>query len=145
MPDASREFSPYNRDKWFASEWEEQMDILVADDRAKVRSALRLMLGSGLFAGLSVTGEAVDAKGLLAQAMATRPDLLLLDWELPGLHRNGLLRTLRHVCPNLSVIALSGRPEARQAALSAGVDAFVSKGDPPERLMAAIHRCRDQC
>jgi DNA-binding NarL/FixJ family response regulator len=36
------------------------------------------------------------------------------------------------------VIALSGRSEARLAALSAGADAFVSKGDPPERLLAAI-------
>jgi CheY-like chemotaxis protein len=39
------------------------------------------------------------------------------------------------------VIALSGRPEARQAALEAGVDDFVSKVDPPNRLLAAIERC----
>jgi DNA-binding NarL/FixJ family response regulator len=36
------------------------------------------------------------------------------------------------------VIALSGRPEARRAALDAGVDAFVSKGDPPERLLSML-------
>jgi hypothetical protein len=36
------------------------------------------------------------------------------------------------------VIALSGRPEARQAALGAGADAFASKGDPPERVLAVI-------
>ena len=39
------------------------------------------------------------------------------------------------------MIALSGRPEARQAALDAGVDAFVSKGDPPERLFGDLVCC----
>ena len=40
----------------------------------------------------------------------------------------------------LRVIALSGRPEARQAALEAGASAFVSKGDPPEFLLEAIRK-----
>jgi hypothetical protein len=39
------------------------------------------------------------------------------------------------------VIVLSGRVLARKAALAAGADAFVSKGDPPERLLAAIDDC----
>jgi DNA-binding NarL/FixJ family response regulator len=39
------------------------------------------------------------------------------------------------------VIALSGRPEARQAALAAGANDFVSKSDPPDRLLAAIDGC----
>ena len=39
-------------------------------------------------------------------------------------------------------VALSGRPEERQVALDAGVDAFVSKADPPERLLATIDDCR---
>ena len=48
---------------------------------------------------------------------------------------------IHQVCGDLAIIALSGRLEARQAALDAGVDAFVSKGDPPERLLAAISTC----
>jgi DNA-binding NarL/FixJ family response regulator len=64
--------------------------------------------------------------------------LLLLDWELPGDRALDILSTLRIICPALHVIALSGRPEARRAALKAGVDAFVSKSDPPENLLAAI-------
>jgi DNA-binding NarL/FixJ family response regulator len=67
---------------------------------------------------------------------------VLLDWELPGLQAaNSLLPALRALCPRLSVIALSGKPEARRAALAAGADGFVSKGDPPERLMAAVSGC----
>ena len=124
------------------------MRILLADDQPKVRFALRVLLERQ--PGLKVVGEATDAEGLLAQVKATRPDLVLLDWELPGLavsepSEQGLLMALRRVCPDTFVIALSGRLEARQAALDAGADAFVYKCDPPERLLAAIADCcRDQ-
>jgi DNA-binding NarL/FixJ family response regulator len=91
--------------------------------------------------GVSILGEAVDTTGLLDWVKAACPDLVLLDWELPGLEAEGLLPTLRELCPCLAVIALSGRPEARRTALDAGADAFVSKGDPPERLLAAVHDC----
>ena len=112
------------------------MRVLLADDQAKVRSALRLLLEQQ--PELEVVGEAAEVGGLLAQVRAIRPDLVLLDWELPGLQTVSLLPALRDLCPHLRVVALSGRPEARQAALDAGVDAFVSKGDPPERLLAAV-------
>jgi DNA-binding NarL/FixJ family response regulator len=52
-----------------------------------------------------------------------------------------LLATLRSNLPHLKVIALSGRPEAHQVALAAGADVFVSKGDLPERLLAAVRDC----
>jgi DNA-binding NarL/FixJ family response regulator len=113
------------------------MRVLVADDQSKVRSALRLLLHHE--PDIDVLGEAVDATGLLDWVRATCPDLVLLDWELPGFSPH-LLANLRELCPSLAVIALSGQPEARREALSAGVDDFVSKGDPPERLLAAIWR-----
>jgi len=116
-----------------------QMRVLLADDRTKVRSALRLLeYGQGS----KVVGEAAKADGLLAQTMATDPGLVLLDWELPGLLTDGSLSALRRACPDVCVIAPSGRPEARWAALAAGADALVSKGYPPERLLAAIDDCR---
>jgi DNA-binding NarL/FixJ family response regulator len=117
--------------------------IFLADDQAKVRSALRLLLEQE--PGLCVVGEVAGAGELLAQIKATRPDLMLLDWELPGLtlansvgSEKCLLLALHAHCPDLRVIALSGQLEARQAALAAGVDAFVSKGDPPERLLTTL-------
>ena len=53
----------------------------------------------------------------------------------------GLLSALHRVSPDLCVIALSGRLEARRAAPDVGADAFVSKCDPPDRLLAAIGNC----
>jgi DNA-binding NarL/FixJ family response regulator len=111
------------------------MDVLLADDQPKVRSALRLLLEHE--PEIDVLGEAVNATGLLDWVKAASPDLVLLDWELPGFDPH-VLHELRQLCPSADVIALSGQPEARQAALSAGADGFVSKGDPPERLLAAI-------
>lgn len=121
---------------------EQVMRMLIADDQHQVRSALRLLLEQQ--PDLNVIGEAVDAQGLLDWVRAVCPDMVLLDWELPELPRDDVVSALRALCPHLLVIALSGRPEARQAAVDAGVDAFVSKGDPPERLLAAVNDCCDR-
>ena len=118
------------------------MHILVADDQPKVRFALRVLLERQ--PGFIIVGEAVNAEDLLVQAEATCPDILLLAWELPGLMAADWFSNLREACPGLYVIALSGRSETRQAALEAGADAFVSKTDPPERLLAAVKACRQQ-
>ena len=115
------------------------MRVLLADDQPNVRSALRLLLEQE--AGLSVTAEAGNSRELLATMEGDCPDLLLLDWELPGVKGRELILGLREKCPELVIIALSSRPEARRAALDAGVVSFVSKGDTPERLLAAIAEC----
>ena len=112
------------------------MRVLLADDQPNVRSALQLLLEQEM--GLREVGEATDVSGLLSQVETNCPDLVLLDWELPGSKNIELLPSLRTKCPQLFVIVLSGHPEARQAALSAGADAFVGKGDSPECLLAAI-------
>jgi DNA-binding NarL/FixJ family response regulator len=118
------------------------MRILLADDQPRVRFALRVLLERQ--PGFEIIGEAIDADDLLGQAEKTCPDLVLLGWELPGLAMAGSLSNLRQLCPSVSVIALSGRPEARRPALIAGVDAFISKSDPPERLLAAIEEQRER-
>jgi DNA-binding NarL/FixJ family response regulator len=115
------------------------MRVLIADDGCKVRFALQVLLDSQ--PGLEVVGQATYAQDLSVQVEATEPDLVLLAWELSGLDALGSIPALREVRPHLMVIVLSGRPEARQAALDAGADVFVSKTDPPEHLLAAIQVC----
>ncbi len=113
------------------------MRILLADDETKVLSALRLLLEQQ--PGLAVAGEALDSANLLAQVAAGRPDLILVDWELPGMRAADLLCALHDLAPMVRVIALSGRPEARAAALQAGAAGFVSKGDPPDVVLATLY------
>ena len=112
------------------------MHVLLADDQTKVRSALRLLLEQE--PGFVVVGEAADATGLLQAVAEKAPDVVLLDWELPGLSAVQLLRLLQYERPSLRVIAMSSRPEACQAALDAGIGAFASKSEPPERLLTII-------
>jgi DNA-binding NarL/FixJ family response regulator len=141
MPDASGGLLLYNawrrvqRDRKSSDEVK-VVRVLLADDQSKVRFALRVLLERG--SGLKVVGEAATAEDLLVQTEMACPDLVLLGWELPGLAATSSLSALRMTCPDLCVIALSGRPEARRASLDAGADAFVSKADPPDRLLAAI-------
>ena len=54
------------------------------------------------------------------------------------------MKELRKTCPKLVVIALSGRLEAKRAAAALGADAFVSKSNPPEHVLAAIASCECQ-
>jgi DNA-binding NarL/FixJ family response regulator len=112
------------------------MRVLIADDVPNVQTGLRVLLEQQ--PGIEVVGAVLDADDLLVWVEGTCPDLLLIGWELPGLAGIDLLPALRGACPNLLVIVLSGRSEARGAALAAGPDAFVSKVAPPERLLAAI-------
>ncbi len=113
------------------------MRIVLADGQAKVRSALRLLLEQE--PGLSIAGEASEAEGLLAAMQTNCPDLVLVDWNLPGAASpQKLIASLLARCPGLYIVVLSGRPEASQIALEAGANAFVSKGDPPEKLLAAL-------
>jgi DNA-binding NarL/FixJ family response regulator len=117
---------------------EESMDgcILIADDQPQVRRALRLLLEQAL--GTTTVAEAAGAQDLLVQVAARCPELVLLDWGLPGMAAVDLPTALRERCAALTIVVLSGQPEAEQDALRAGADAFVSKADPPEMLLAAI-------
>lgn len=83
--------------------------------------------------------EVTDAGELLVWLEQECCDLVLLDWELPGLAVEELIRRLRCLCPQTWIVALSSRLESRSAALHAGVDAFVSKSDTPEQLLAVLH------
>jgi DNA-binding NarL/FixJ family response regulator len=112
--------------------------ILIADSRDDVRSALRLLLEQD--ADVVVSAEATKVEDLVEQVRLTCPDVIMLDCDLPGLEAEDLLPTLRSICPSIRVVALCARSEVRQAALSAGADAFVSKADPPQRLLNAVRQ-----
>ncbi len=114
------------------------LEVVLADDQCEVREALKCLLEDQV--GIHLAHEAASGDDLLAYLWHGCPDLILLDWELPGLGGAALLQRAREICPSLKLIALSGRPEACAEAMRAGVQDFVSKGDPPERLLAAVRR-----
>ena len=106
--------------------------VYLADAQTEERSALRLLL---LDLKLEVVGEAADWITTLAQAPISRTDMLLVDWDLLPNSPTAALEQLRKACPAALVIVLISHLDARhQAALSAGADAFISKGETPERV-----------
>jgi len=114
------------------------IDIVLADDQYEVRTALKCILEDQV--DFHLASEVTTAADLLANLQVGCPDLILLDWELPGMKAIDLLARAREVCPEFKLIALSVRPEACAEARAAGVHGFVSKGDPPERLLGEVRR-----
>ncbi len=104
--------------------------VFLADSQPEVRSAMRLLLQD---LNMQIVGDAADWPTALSEAFGTQPDMLVVDWDLIPDHTS--LKELRATCPAAVVIVLISQLDARkQAALSAGADSFISKGDTPERI-----------
>ncbi len=114
------------------------MRVVVAGKQADVCSAVRLLVTHDL--GMQVMGEIADASGLWTRLQDAGPDLLLLEWGLLGAGASAGLARLQAMYPSMQVIVLSGHPEARQQALAAGADAFVSTADSPEQMIKTLQR-----
>jgi len=113
---------------------------ILADHQAKVRSALRLLIEQEQ--AFQVVAEAHNADSLLNGILHTNPHIALLDWDLPGLPDMHKLELMHRIDPDLKVIALCSRPEARQASLAEGAHAFISKAEPPDNLLHALYSLR---
>jgi DNA-binding NarL/FixJ family response regulator len=107
--------------------------VFLADAQVDERAALRLLL---LDLKMEVVGEAAEWGNTLTQAPTTHLDMLLVDWDLLPVGGGGQsLVKLRLACPNAIVVVLISHLDSRhQAAVSAGADAFISKGETPERV-----------
>ncbi|MGI8334935.1 response regulator transcription factor [Actinomadura scrupuli] len=116
--------------------------VMLAEDQAMVRGALASLLG--LEEDIEVVAQAANGEEAIAVALATRPDVALLDIEMPG--KNGITAAgeLRRVLPECKVMMLTtfGRPGFLRQAMEAGASAFLVKDSPAQELAAAIRRVR---
>jgi DNA-binding NarL/FixJ family response regulator len=85
--------------------------------------------------GEAVIAESSDLDSIAVQMREFRPEVVLLEWELPGRAAAALLIALNGLEFRPKVIVLSGRSDARKMALALGADGFVYKGDPPDQLL----------
>jgi two-component system cell cycle response regulator DivK len=112
--------------------------ILVVEDHEDNRQILRDLLTSADFEVI----EAMDGEAGLAAAAANRPDLILMDIQLPGIDgyeatRRLKANTLLHAIPIIAVTsyALDGEAETARAA---GCDAYIPKPYSPRQLLAKV-------
>jgi DNA-binding NarL/FixJ family response regulator len=113
--------------------------LLIADDRARTRRALRAVLATQ--PGIELIGEAVDGEGAVAEVERLRPDIVILDIRMPRLDGIAATARIKARWPHIRVIAHSLAEELSENALAAGADAFVPKGGPPGELLKALHAC----
>lgn len=110
--------------------------IFLAEGEKHVLEALRLLLEQQK--DMIIAGQAHSAESLLAQVCQKAPDMILLDWTLPGLHPQRLIRTLRECCPDARLVAMSVKPEHEKAAQEYGLDGFISKQISGETFASSL-------
>lgn len=114
--------------------------ILLADDQALVRGALAALLS--LEPDLEVVAEVGSGAEVVAAVAAHRPDVALLDVEMPG--RDGIAATAEvraaHPATRVLIVTTFGRPGYLRRALQAGASGFVVKDTPAAQLADAVRR-----
>lgn len=114
--------------------------VLLAEDQAMVRGALAALLA--LEADLEVVGEVGRGDQVVPRALEARPDVALVDIEMPALDGLSAAAQLRAAVPACRVIILTtfGRPGYLRRAMEAGASGFLLKDAPATELADAIRR-----
>ena len=116
--------------------------ILIADDHAVVRSGVRRIIEDQ--PGWSVVAEAADGKDAIAQAIAAKPDVAILDCALPLIDGIEATRQIRRRVPNVEVLifTMDDNEILLREMLEAGARGYVLKSDAQQHLISAIRRWR---
>lgn len=116
---------------------ERALRILLVDDHAMVRSGFRMMLS--VEDDLEVVGEAADGMSAVIAARQHRPDVILMDVQMPGM--DGIEATRRIVDEDLGrvvILTTFDRDDYLFDALEAGASGFLLKNAEPENLVDAL-------
>ena len=112
--------------------------VLIADDQANLRQLVRLTLETGHFEIL----EAPDGQTALELARVEQPDLLFLDWTMPGIPGVEVCRSLRDdpATARIRIVMLTARSQAadRERARDMGCDDYITKPFSPIELLEKV-------
>lgn len=114
--------------------------VLLAEDQGMMRGALALLLG--MEPDLEVVAQVGSGDEVVSAALEQRPDVALLDIEMPGLSGLEAAALLRDHLPGCRVVMVTtfGRPGYLRRAMDAGAAGFVVKDGPVEELAEAVRR-----
>jgi DNA-binding NarL/FixJ family response regulator len=119
---------------------EQQIRLVLVEDNQVFREGLELVLG--LDSGIEIVGAAEDGLEAVELVRELRPDVVLMDYRLPGMDGVEATAALLEAYPGAAVIGLtaSANVRERQALREAGAVACLSKDDDLEEIVAAIRR-----
>jgi two-component system response regulator DesR len=114
--------------------------VLLVDDEDLIRTAVAALLD--LEDDLEIVGHAADGRAAVEEALAHRPDVAVVDLEMPELDGLEVTAELTRTLPDCAVVILTGhaRPTHLQRALNTGAKAFLPKGSPGGTLADVIRR-----
>jgi DNA-binding NarL/FixJ family response regulator len=112
--------------------------VWLVDEDHHVRHALTLLLTTVM--GMQVVGGTSDIAGVYAQGHDHQLDLVLIDWTIIAANAPRVIAQLHTCTRHLCVVVLSTRMDVRELALAAGADAFISKIDSSDQVMATLRR-----
>mgnify|MGYP000953750360 FL=1 len=117
--------------------------VVIVDDDALVRAALRLILESD--SGVTVLGEGSDGRSGYDAARSLRPDVVLMDLHMPGTDGVWATAQIAADCPDTKVLVLTAFDTDAMvaAALHAGATGFLLKDSAPEVIFRAVHAAAD--
>ena len=115
----------------------EPMTVMLVEDHALVRSAIRQTLTSR---GIEVVAEASTAEEALTLVQAVRPEVMLVDIDLPGMNGVQLVRELAPRLPDCTIVMLTGsaRRDDLVTAIRNGAAGFLTKDMSPDGLARAV-------
>lgn len=110
--------------------------ILIADDGMRSRQGLSALLST--LPNVRIVGQAIDGQQALRDVEAHCPDVVIIDARMPQMDGITATRLIKQRWPKIRVVVLSMYARYRDEALSAGADAFLTKGGAPDKLLGAI-------
>lgn len=112
--------------------------VVLIEDNDVFREALELLLT--LRGEIEIVGSEADGARAVELCRELSPDVLLVDYRLPGLDGVQVTRSVRRRCPQVAVVALTAAAGEReiQALLEAGADACVRKDEPLDAIAEAV-------
>ena len=113
-----------------------RINVLIVDDSSEVRNGLHSILSP--HADFNIVGEATDGLDAIDKAAHLKPDVILMDAQMPGMNGKDATRHIKESFPEIKILFLAVHDSDIEEALAAGVEGYLMKDCRRDELLQAI-------